>query len=187
LFEWLGGHSKGRGFAPALFSRSGPQNPLYPLPPFGAGANLSFRREVLKSIGGLDVALGGGTPTRAGADTLALTLTLLEGYQIAYEPTALMWHHHRTDMKSLREQLEGYSTGLTAYYTALLWHRPSLLPELLKLVPTALKYLRRESSDCAEAAPPQLSMLNRRHGRSMLLGPFSYGKSRRIQARASSH
>lgn len=185
LFEWVGGHSKGRGFAPVVFTRSGPQNPLYPLPPFGAGANLAFRREVLERIGGLDVALGGGTPARAGADTLALTLTLLEGYRIAFEPTAVMWHHHRADMESLQEQLEGYSVGLTAYYTALLWRRPHLLRGLIKLVPTAFKYVREGSFGRLGEAPPQLSLLNRRHGRGMLLGPFAYGKSRRIQARAS--
>ena len=140
---------------------------------------------MLKRIGGLDVALGGGTPTRAGADTLALTLTLLEGYRIAYEPSAVMWHHHRVDMESLQQQLEGYSVGLTAYYTALLWHRPRLLPELLKLVPTAFKYVREGSLGRAEEAPPQLTLLNRRHGRGMLLGPFAYGKSRHIQTRVS--
>ena len=36
-----------------------PPNPLYPLPPFGVGANMAFRREALASIGGFDVALEG--------------------------------------------------------------------------------------------------------------------------------
>ena len=35
LFEDLGGHSKGRDFSSAIFSRRGPQNPLYPMPAFG--------------------------------------------------------------------------------------------------------------------------------------------------------
>ena len=58
IFEKLGGHSKGRAFETEVFSRRGPQSPLYPLPPFGAGANMAFRREVLTAIGGFDVALG---------------------------------------------------------------------------------------------------------------------------------
>jgi Glycosyl transferase family 2 len=79
LFEHIGGHSKGRGFTRDSFSRSGPQSPLYPLPPFGVGANMAFRRAALDRVGGFDVALGAGTPTGGGEDTLALTLVMLEG------------------------------------------------------------------------------------------------------------
>ena len=128
LFEQLGGHCKGRGFSPATFSCDGPQSPLYPLPPFGVGANMAFRRDALASIGGFDVALGAGTPAQAGEDTLALTMLLMEGYRIAYEPAALTRHHHRPDMAGLSRQLQGYGVGLTAFYAALLRHRPGLLP-----------------------------------------------------------
>ena len=83
------------------------------------------------------MALGAGTLTCAGEDTLALTLTMLSGYEIAYEPSALMWHHHRSDMDSLSCQLHGYSIGLTAFYAALLRHHPGVLPGLLKLLPAA--------------------------------------------------
>ena len=88
LFERLGGHSKGREFERITFSRNGPQSPFFPLPAFGALANMGFRREALAKIGGMDVALGAGTPSQAGSDTLALTMTLLSGYDIAYEPAA---------------------------------------------------------------------------------------------------
>lgn len=92
LAEQFDGFCKGRGFSPAIFSRHGPQSPLYPVPPFGVGANMAFRREILARIGGFDVALGAGTPAAAGEDTLALTMVLLAGYRIAYEPAALMRH-----------------------------------------------------------------------------------------------
>ena len=141
LFEQLGGHHNVRGFARATFSHSGPQSPLYPLPPFGTGANMAFKWETLRSIGGFDVALGAGTPAAAGEDTLALTLTLLSGYDIAYEPAALMWHNHRRDLDSLCSQLHGYSIGLTGFYAALLRHRPDVLPALLRLLPSAVRYL----------------------------------------------
>jgi len=97
-FEMAGGHSMGRGFSSAVFSRHGPQSPLYPLPPFGAGGNMAFRRDALARVGGFDVALGAGTPALAGEDTLALTLVLLAGYRIAYEPAALIRHDHYADM-----------------------------------------------------------------------------------------
>jgi O-antigen biosynthesis protein len=189
-FEQIGGHSKGRGFVPDTFSKSGPQSPLYPLPPFGVGANMAFRREVLDRIGGFDTALGAGTPTSGGEDTLALTLVLLADYEIAYEPAALMWHHHRRDMASLNRQLHGYSVGLTAFYAALLRQRPGTLFGLLKLLPSAGGYLTRgRKADPAGDAPEEPSELagevNRRHLQGMLKGPFAYARSRRLQRRAA--
>ena len=185
LFEQLGGHSQGRGFESATFSRHGPQNPLYPLPPFGVGANMAFRREVLSCIGGFDVALGAGTPSRAGAETLAFTLTLLAGYCIAYEPAALMRHHHRRDLDGLRRQLHGYSVGITAYYAALLRHRPATALALARLAPRAASYLRNTAAPSSAAPPDVLARLNRRHRRGMLVGPLAYGRSMLKQARVA--
>ena len=182
LFEQRGGHHLGRGFATETFSRSGPQSPLFPLPPFGTGANMAFRRAALDRIGGFDVALGAGTPTAACEDTLAMTLTLLAGYEIAYEHSALMWHHHRPDMDSLRRQLHGYSTGLTAFYTALLRHRPGVLLSLLRLLPSAARYLRHSGDDLA-GSPELADELDRRHLQGMLAGPAAYINSVRIQRR----
>jgi GT2 family glycosyltransferase len=188
LFEQVGGHSKGRGFVRETFSKSGPQSPLFPLPPFGVGANMAFRRAVLDRIGGFDVALGAGTPAAAGEDTLALTLTLLCDYEIAYEPAALMWHHHRQDMASLNRQLHGYSIGLTAFYAALLRHRPSALFGLIKLLPAAGGYLtgRSTAPDDEPAEQPQdAAGLDRRRLQGMLKGPLLYARSRRLQRRAT--
>jgi GT2 family glycosyltransferase len=182
LFEELGGHSKDRGFSPAVFSRQGPQSPLYPVPPFGVGANMAFRREALARIGGFDVALGAGTPALAGEDTLALTLVLLAGYRIAYEPAALMRHHHRRDLDGLGRQLRGYGVGLTAYYAALIRHRPSVLPTLLCLMPTAAGYLRGATTASARPAPEFPPGLKRRQRWWMMTGPFAYLRSVRTQA-----
>lgn len=194
LFEGVGGHSMGRGFATETFSKSGPQNPLYPLPPFGAGANMAFRRAALDRIGGFDVALGAGTPAAAGEDTLALTLTLLEDFEIAYEPDALMWHHHRRDMDSLNRQLHGYSIGLTAFYAALVRHRPTALFGLLKLLPAAAGYVTAKKHAAEEAperpaepeVPAELSAgLDRRRLQGMLNGPLAYVRSMRVQRRVA--
>ena len=97
--------------------------------------------------------MGAGTPARAAEDTLALTLVLLAGYRIAYEPAALMRHDHYADIDSLRRQLRGYGVGLTAYYAALLRHRPGVLPALLRLLPAAAGYLRGASM--ADITVPQ--------------------------------
>jgi O-antigen biosynthesis protein len=184
-FERSGGHSKGHGFMPAVFSRHGPQNPLFPLPPFGAGGNMAFRREALARIGGFDVAMGAGTPALASEDTLALTLVLLAGYRIAHEPAALMRHHHRQDMDSLGRQLHGYGVGLGAYYLALLRHRPSVFPALLRLVPAAAGYLR-EAKVMGTAAPKDVpARLKGQQLRGMLTGPVAYVRSVRRQAQVA--
>jgi O-antigen biosynthesis protein len=183
LFERLGGHRMGRGFIAETFTRSGPQSPLFPLPPFGTGANMAFRKHVLARIGGFDVALGAGTLTYACEDTLAFSLTLLAGYEIAYEPSALMWHHHRPDMDGLRRQLHGYSIGLTAFYAALLRHSPGVMPGLLRLLPAASRYLR--STGTPDAPLDLLAELNRRHVQGLLAGPLAYVRSVRMQRRAA--
>jgi hypothetical protein len=188
LFEEIGGHSKGRGFVKETFSKSGPQSPLWPLPPFGVGANMAFRRAALDRIGGFDVALGAGTPTGGGEDTLAITLVMLCGYEVAYEPVALMWHHHRQDMASLNKQLHGYSVGLTAFYAALLRQRPGAFLGLVRLFPMAAGYLKGGKGEPAEApAEPQelAAELDRRQLQGMLKGPLVYARSRRIQRRVA--
>jgi glycosyltransferase involved in cell wall biosynthesis len=188
LFEEIGGHSKGRGFIRESFNKSGPQSPLWPLPPFGVGANMAFRREALDRIGGFDVALGAGTPTGGGEDTLAITLVMLRGYEVVYEPDALMWHHHRQDMASLNKQLRGYSIGLTAFYAALLRQRPIAFLGLVKLLPMVVGYLKRGKSASEQAAeePNEFeAQLDRRQLHGMLNGPLYYAKSRRIQRRVA--
>ncbi|WP_340291794.1 glycosyltransferase, partial [Aquipuribacter hungaricus] len=92
---------------------------LFPYAPgvFGTGANFAFRREVLEAGGGFDPALGAGTRTGGGEDLDAFVLALLGGHALAYEPSALVWHHHRSTLPELRSQMYAYGTGLTAFLT----------------------------------------------------------------------
>jgi len=181
-FERSGGHSKGRGFLPAIFSGQGPQSPLFPLPPFGAGGNMAFRREALARIGGFDVAMGAGTPACASEDTLALTMVLLAGFRIAYEPAALVRHDHYAELDGLRRQLHGYGVGVAAYYIALLRHQPAVLPALLKLLPAAAGYLRGANVTEAEQAWAVPVQFKRAQRLGMLVGPAAYVRSVRRQA-----
>ena len=149
---------------------------------------MAFRRAALDRIGGFDVALGAGTPTGGGEDTLAITLVMLCGYEVAYEPVALMWHHHRQDMASLNKQLHGYSVGLTAFYAALLRQRPIALLGLVKLLPMAAGYLKggKTAQEEAPQEPQGLAAeLDRRQLQGMLMGPLVYPKSRRMQRRVA--
>ena len=174
LLEELGGHSKERGFEPAVFSADGPQSPLYPRPPFGAGGNMAFRRAALSKIGRFDTALGAGTPARGAEDTLALTLVMLAGDKIAYEPAAFVRHHHYRDFAGLARQQQGYMVGLTAFYAALLRRRPGVLIALVRLLPAAIHYLGAPRSAAATgvtALPPELSS---GRVRGLLSGPAAY-------------
>ncbi len=181
-FEQFGGHSKGRGFTPDVFSPATAhrQSPLYPLPPFGTGANMTFRPGVIERIGGFDTALGAGTPAMGSEDTLAFTQVLVTGGTIVYQPTAVTHHYHRRDFEGLHKQMVGYGAGLTAAYTSLLMSRPGLLWPLLKLAPGALRDLTSSDSlrvsTLREDFPRELLTANRR---GMLAGPRAYLKGRR--------
>jgi glycosyltransferase involved in cell wall biosynthesis len=182
-FEQLGGHSMGRGFVRDSFTRGGAQSPLLPLPPFGAGGNMAFRREALTRIGGFDVALGAGTAASGGEDTLAITLVLLAGYRVAYEPGAFVRHDHYDDLIGLGRQLRGYGVGLTAFYAALVRHRPTVVLRLIRLLPTAWRALRAADVDRSVASPTFPAELMRRRRRGMLVGPIAYARSVREQRR----
>jgi hypothetical protein len=178
-FEQFGGHSKGRGFAPDAFEAGGKQSPLYPLPPFGVGANMAFRAAALRAIGGFDEALGAGTPAKGAEDTAMFTRLLRSGATTVYQPSALTRHVHRRELAGLRAQMYGYGAGLTAFYTSLIVNEPSVVWALLRLLPTALRDLT--SADSLRVAtlgddfPRDLLKVNLR---GMLAGPWRYVRGR---------
>jgi GT2 family glycosyltransferase len=185
-FEQFGGHSKGRGFTPAVFSPATRkiQSPLYPLPPFGTGANMAFRPGVLERIGGFDPALGAGTPAMGSEDTLAFTQVLRSGGTIVYQPTAVVRHVHRRDLAGLRKQLVGYGVGLAAAYTALILREPRVVFALVRLVPTALRDLfGRDTARTATIRDDFPRELLSGNLRGMLRGPGAYLAGRRAARR----
>jgi glycosyltransferase involved in cell wall biosynthesis len=188
-FEQFGGHSKGRGFTAQIFDAAShrDQHPLYPLPPFGAGGNMAFDRAALEAIGGFDVALGTGTPARAGEDTAAICDLMLSGRTFVYWPGAIIWHEHRREFGGLERQLLGYGTGLTAFYTRALLRHPAVLPTLVRLLTTrAWHDMRaRDSVRTASMTADYPAALRRATRRGMLAGPGRYLASRRAQARVA--
>ena len=75
---------------------------------------------------------------------------------------------------------------MAAYYTALLRHRPGVLPALLRLLPAAAGYLRGASATDI-AVPEDLPAEFKRATRwGMLTGPAAYIRSVRRQARVAS-
>lgn len=188
VFEQYGGHANGRGFAPAVFSPAtrAQQSPLYPLPAFGVGGNMAFRRGALASIGGFDTALGAGTVAQGAEDTAAFSTLLYLGGTAVYQPSAVVHHRHRRDDASLRDLFEGYGTGLGAFYTSLLLRHPAALVPLLRLLPRAVRDLTSPKgarlAGLPQDFPTELLRLNRA---AMLRGPGRYLQARRIARRLS--
>ncbi|MGW8333096.1 glycosyltransferase [Streptomyces sp. NPDC055897] len=192
LLESHGGFTK--GFAPRHFDprRPPPDEPLFPFTAgrFGSGANMAFRADVIRSVGGFDPATGTGTPARGGDDLYAFARVVVAGHRLSYTPEALVWHHHRETWQDLENQAYGYGAGLTAYLTAIIARRPALLPALLARVPRGLAHALAISAhrDAGEQAVPgehgshshpwprSLSRLERR---GMLYGPLGYLRARR--------
>jgi len=117
LLEVYGGF--GRGFANRDFNRAWfhrPRRRAVPTWQIGGSGNAAFRREVFSRISLFDLTLGAGVPTGVGEDTKLFYDILHAEYTIAYEPSAIAWHHHRVEMTELRRQLFAYSKGHVAYH-----------------------------------------------------------------------
>jgi glycosyltransferase involved in cell wall biosynthesis len=180
-FEQAGGHVKGRGWTETVFDRASHarQHPLYPLPPFGATGNLAVNRTVLAELGGFDVALGPGTPTRGGEDMAFLCDLMLAGHTLVYRPGALVRHHHHAEVAQLVGQFLGYGTGLTAFYTRMVLKNPRHLATLARLAPRALRdVLGTGSARTAQMRADYPSELESIKRRGMLHGPAAYLRSR---------
>jgi glycosyltransferase involved in cell wall biosynthesis len=180
-FEQYSGVGRGRGFTRAVFSpaTAHDQSPLYPLPPYGAGANMAFRRGAIDRIGRFDCALGAGTATLAGEDTAALSALLLAGGTIVYQPSAIVRHRHRRDYAALERVMLGYGRGLSAYYASIVLRQPGCLPELVRLSRRALH--DQVSSNGRrlgglDGFPRELLRINRK---GLLQGAFMYPVARR--------
>ncbi|GAA2566511.1 MULTISPECIES: glycosyltransferase [Streptomyces] len=192
LLESHGGFAK--GFAPTTYDPGDPprDEPLFPFTAgrFGSGANMAFRTDVLRGVGGFDPATGAGTPARGGDDLYGFVRVLAQGHRLHYTPYALVWHHHRETWADLETQAYGYGAGLTAYLTAVLVNRPALLPAFLARLPRGLSHARaltavRETDGGGTPGahgtrthpwPRRLSRLQRR---GMLYGPVGYLRARR--------
>lgn len=172
-----------------LFSRTrrAADSPLHPYMAgaFGTGANFAARTSALRAVGGFDECLGAGSPTRGGEDLDIFVRLLRAGWELSYEPSALVWHEHRVDDDSLRNQMYAYGLGLTAYLTKYLLARRSRTALLYRL-PGALRHalvLRRRSQLAAERATLAQRSTTGVELRGMLAGPLAYiGARRRADA-----
>ncbi|GFE71018.1 glycosyltransferase [Chroococcus sp. FPU101] len=127
LFEQYGSGGLSRGFNrweanSFVFEHSW----FYSVPTWelGGTANAAFRAKIFNNpeIGLEDEALGPGMPSGVGEDIYAFYKILKAGYTIIYQPSAVVWHKHRTTMKALRRQLFNYSKGIISYHLTTFLH-----------------------------------------------------------------
>jgi hypothetical protein len=173
----------GKGFERRVFDcgRRRPGDPLFPFTAgqLGSGANMAFRRNELCEIGGFDPATGVGTVSRGGDELAAFFSVLAAGHAVIYQPSALVWHHHRRDLASLSNQAYGYGVGLGAYLTSVLATHPGAIRQALLQAPAGLRYAfqltSRSGVPVGDAWPRQLVWRQRR---GIAVGPIAYGISR---------
>jgi GT2 family glycosyltransferase len=150
-------------------------SPLYPYSAgvFGAGANFAVSRTVLKELGGFDEALGAGTLSGGGEDLDMFMRVILSGHRLAYEPSAIVWHFHRTNLAGLKKQMRAYGSGLTAaLFAIMIKYRRARVEIPLKAFSGVVRVLGLNNRVKDNPALP--SGMMRRELAGMLAGPWLY-------------
>jgi len=174
-----GGYAK--GFRPVVYDRAAPPaDPLFPFTAgrFGSGANMAFRADVLRGLGGFDPATGVGTPARGGDDLLAFFRTIVRGHRIAYEPAALVWHRHHTGPDAVERQVRGYGTGLGAFLTAAVLREPASLGALVRRIPRGVRHALDRTRAPGRPEPAWSARLTGIERRALVAGPAAYLRAR---------
>jgi len=151
----------------------------------GAGVNMAWRTSILRELGGFDVAFDALTPPwpprsqhgSSGEDYGAFFDALVNGFQIVFEPGAIVYHEHRRTYEELARQLYWHGLGLGAYLTRCIATRPAQIPDFVRRVPRGLAYgfapgsarNRQKSKDFPRA-------LTRAELRGVVHGPLAYLK-----------
>lgn len=81
-----------------------------PVPWIGAGANMACRRTAFEQVGLFDERLGAGA-CGCSEDSEFWYRVLAAGGSCVYQPTAIVYHAHRSDLRSLNRQINAYMRG----------------------------------------------------------------------------
>lgn len=145
----------------------------------GSGANMAFTVDALEAIGWFDDALGAGTPARGGDDLAAFHDVLVTGHRIVYEPAAVIFHRHHRDPQVVRRLTYSYGIALSAHLTRSVLERPGSIVRLLPKVGAGVRHGARTSRGPDVDEVPGLTGTTWRQRAGMLVGPWSYVRSRR--------
>ena len=179
-----GGYDK--GFSARSWTLADPPaDPLFPFTAgrFGSGANMAFRTDLLRRLGGFDPATGTGTPARGGDDLLGFLRVLTAGAVLSYRPDALVWHHDSRAPQALPAQAFGYGTGFGAFLAAAVAREPELLPALARRLPGGIHYAAARRRPTGGPGPDWSRRLALLELEGLLYGPLGYLRSRRQERR----
>lgn len=104
-----------RGYVARLFDRQFFNSTLDCGPPvweIGAGANMAFRKAIFEEAGYFDERLDVGAAGCSGDSEMWYRI-LANGYNILYNPQAVVHHTHRNSIRELKKQLHSYMRGFT--------------------------------------------------------------------------
>jgi glycosyltransferase involved in cell wall biosynthesis len=157
-FEVYGGMQ--RGFERRTFRPLARWTPFHPLGSgaFGAGVNMTMRRDAMLALGGFDPALDTGSLTRGGGDLDAMARIIRAGGTLVYEPRAVVWHQHRKTMRELRNQMWDYGHGFYAYLGKYARHDLELSNHAIKLMVLWYRFYARRLWDSVK-----LKLRRRKH------------------------
>ena len=144
---------------------------------FGTGANFAVRREALADLGGFDEALGAGSPSRGCEDLDLFVRVLRARLLLAYEPSAIVWHEHRSTDADLRAQMRDYGIALGAFLTKQL-RDPGTRRLFVRYFLRGLSHLTRGWRRAGHGAPAGRSFALTEVG-GLLAGPGAYARGRR--------
>jgi glycosyltransferase involved in cell wall biosynthesis len=135
VFEQRGGFR--RAFHRIRYGPVLPGDPMYPggAGNFGAGANMAFRTDAIRALGGFDEALDTGAAVPGGGDLDIFYRVIRAGLALVYEPRFLAFHQHRREMGALRRQYRrSWGLGFMCYLTKCLKTDPERRINLLRLI-----------------------------------------------------
>jgi glycosyltransferase involved in cell wall biosynthesis len=135
LFEFRAGFR--RGFDRIRYGAVLPGDRLYPggAGVFGTGANMAFRTDVVRHLGGFDDALDTGAALPGGGDLDMFYRIIRAGHALIYEPRFLVFHQHRREMKALRFQYRrSWGFGFMCYVSKCMRTDPERRVNLRRLI-----------------------------------------------------
>ncbi len=134
FFEMRGGFQ--RGFEKIRYGQKLPGNPLYPCGSgiFGAGCNMAFKTDLLKTLGGFDEALDRGAPLPGGGDLDIFYRVIRSGQTLVYEPGFMVFHEHRKKIQELKHQYFTWGLGFMAFVWKSWKHDKKMKQKLVRLV-----------------------------------------------------